>query len=152
MKPKERINVIKKGLKKHKKQLIVVLGLIALLILISFIVKTLNKTKLGNSISNLQNQGISAAKGNKIFYKKLSNDKSYIYSLKINKDDAKKIKKADSNYLNAYKNYLYFIEQDDETTKYNIIKLKHNGKKKEKLVEDVDNRQLLVANDWVYYI
>ena len=151
MKPKERINRIKKHFKKHKKELIVILGVIVLLILVLNILKALNKTKVGNSISNLQNQGMVVTKENNYYYKKLSKDKSYIYSLKKNKEEAEKLIKSDNSYLNSYKNYLYFIEKNEETTKHNIIKLKHNGKKKEKLVEDVDNRQLLVANDWVYY-
>ena len=136
--------------KKRKTEILIILTILVLIVAITIILTNKNKNKTGNSISNLQNSGIATIQGNTIYYCKLG-DKAGVYKIQQNGKNETKIKYTNASYLNAYKNYIYYLEQDEDLNTFNIIKSRKDGKEREKLVKEVDSSVITVADNWVYY-
>lgn len=139
---------LKEYMIKYKKYLII--ALIAIIIFISILILILNsnKNKIGNSVSNLYNGGIATVEGNKVYYIKYG-ENAGIYRLKNKKD--KKITDGTAYFLNLYKGYIYYVELNEKTSEFNIIKMEENGKKKETFIKNVDPQMITVVDNWVFY-
>lgn len=117
---------------------------LVLMILLILLVLFITNRKEKNNIGNLINNGFVTKTGNWIYYAK----EDGIY--KIKSDNTKKISERKSLYLNIEGKYLYFIEEENNS-KFNLVKMKTNGKNKQILVENIDDKMILVKNGIIYY-
>lgn len=137
---------------KNKKYFMIGAGVLAAIIIIAILFSTIGKGKAGNSIGNLANGGFAAGKSSEIYYIKLDEGEGDgVYKSKGDKSE--EVLDESLMFLNVDGGYLYgIIEDEDSSYKYNLIKVKTNGKKQEKLVKDVDmSTPITVVDGWVYY-
>lgn len=138
-------------IKKRKIEIIIIFVVLAIIVVGVILITNKNKNIAGNSISNLQNKGIAAIKGSTAYYTKLNGDNTAIYKLNLNSNKETRIKYTEGFYLNVYKESLYYLEQNDETNTFNLIKSKLDGSEREKLVKEIDGNRVTVVDDWAYY-
>jgi len=122
-------------------------GAAILLVLLTIILIVIFAPKDVNNFSgNLINDGFALKLGNKIYY--LKQDGIY----KTNSDGSKKerVFEGTALYLNSDGKYLYFAEYTNG--KYNLAKMKNNGKDKQIMLEDIDDKMITVEGNWIYYM
>lgn len=127
---------------KEKKMYFIIALTIAIILLVLAIVMFGKKEE--NYVGNLINNGFVVQKGKWKYYAK----EDGIY--KENTKETKKISEDIAKYLNIEGKYLYFLEKSDED-KFNLVKMKINGKDKQTIVENIDDKMIMVENGIIYY-
>ena len=129
-----------------EKRIYCIIASIAVLMIfaISSIFIIMNKDS-NNYSGNLMNNGFAVNLGNWTYYIKQDG----IYKVNSNGTKIEKVLESNVFYLNSDGNYLYFVESNDE--KYNLVKMKKNGKDKEIIIEDIDEKMITVTDGWIYY-
>lgn len=147
---REYIYNIKQFIKEHKSFCLKMARIIGIVIIAIIIISLLKPTDLGNSMGNIQNNGLAVQDGNWIYYIKI--DAGNSVGINKIKDNGKKVKSIiDGEYysLNLIGNYIYCVEKEEE--KYNIVKIKNNGKNKEIIARDISFSNITITEDWIYY-
>jgi len=137
---------------KHKKYFMIGAGVFAAIIVLAILISTIGKGKTGNSTGNLTNGGFATGKSSEIYYLHLEDDDvEGVYKSKGDKTE--EVIDEEILYINKEGNYLYGLMQDEDSSyKTNLIKVKTNGKKIEKIVKDVDEvTPVTVVDGWIYY-
>lgn len=153
---------------KQKKFIIVIaIAVVAIIVIsvITSIVFALKSSDAGKVTGNLNNEGFTIGKGNKVYIsntlvdsgKKASEKGLYEVSSKntsklITKDEYVKS-------INSYKGYLYYLainKSGNGNYIRQIVKIKPNGENKQVLVDNIEttsigNNSLNVSDGWIYY-
>ncbi len=144
---KNRVNSFYRELIKYaktKKKVTIAVLLVALLFIIIVAVLTF-KSKPQNLMSNLKNDGFVIDANGTIYCQAYSEGQiNGIY--KIKGKNKQTISDDTPYYLNIDNNYLYYL--NDYNT---IIKLNTNGKERKEIIENVDKKEILVYNNYIYY-
>ena len=107
-----------------------------------------NNQNTGNAF----NKGFATVDGNWMYYVEFDNDGPV--AINRVKDNGEKIENiADGNlyYINIVDNYIYCLEYDEDKEKNNLVKIKKNGKDKEILIADIDNKPIVATDKYVFY-
>ena len=129
----------------------IVAGLI-IIITILVIASCFNGNEYGNTAANINNMGLAVQDGKWIYYVGIDNeDPVGIYKVKTNGKKIKKVIEGEIYYLNIIDNYIYCVEYDEDDAEYNLVKIKTNGKNKEILARNIDDREITATDDEVYY-
>lgn len=109
--------------------------------------ETLKKSfEMGNTSSNLANNGLAAIQGDWIYYRN-SSDNNTLYKIKTGGTEKTKLNNDDTLYINIIGNWIYYTNGNDNHT---IYKIKTDGTEKTKLNND-DSFSINVIGDWIYY-
>lgn len=133
-------NIIK-FMKENKIYFIIALTIVIILLVLAIVIFG---KKEKNYVGNLINNGFVTRKGKWVYY----TEEDGIY--KENTKETKKISEDIAKYLNIEGKYLYFLEKSDED-KFNLVKMKINGKDKQTIVENIDDKMIMVDNGIIYY-
>lgn len=158
-----------KTIDKKQKKFIAIIGImLVILIVISIITSItlqLTTNTAGKIAGNLNNEGFSIEKSNKVYISntlinsKEEKSQNGLYEIS-NKNKTKLIAKDDYvKSINLYKGYLYYLAiNKSESGNYirQIVKIKPNGERKQILVDNIEttsiaNNSLNVSDGWVYY-
>ncbi len=124
-----------------------IIGAIAILVMLAIILIFIFTSKdVKNLSGNLINDGFALELRNKVYY--LKNDG--IYKTNSKGDEAERVFEGTALYLNSDGKYLYFVE--DTLEKYNLVRMKNNGKDKQIMIEAIDDKMITVEDNWIYYI
>jgi len=146
---KEKLNFFKDSVLNFIKErkFYCIIGAAILLVLLTIILICAYAPKSVNNFSgNLINNGFALKIGNKIYYLKQDG----IYKTNSDGDKKDRIFEGTTLYLNSDGKYLYFVEHTNG--KYNLVKMKNNGKNKNIMLEDIDNKMITVEDKWIYYM
>lgn len=143
----------------------VILALIVLILAIYFI--SSNKNEAGNTIGNIRNYGYGTISGNYIYYLSPNEDSSAVGIFKVKKDgtNIEQLYMSEPENeivsINAYKNYVYFIEikpteyNEEDEVDNKIYRMKKDGSDLEVINDNELNNdcyEIYVINEKVYYI
>lgn len=129
-----------------------VLAVIIIVIALIVIGSCFKGAKYGNSAGNSSNMGLAVQDGRWIYYVEVDDDEP-VGICRV-KNNGKKTEKVVDGYmyeLNIIDNYIYCIEYNEDEYRYDLIRVKTNGKNKETLARDIDEGQVVATDKWVYY-
>lgn len=115
----------------------------------------------GNTNSNINNGGYSAARGNYTYirssntYKEAEDaDYYYIYRTYKNGNSKKQIvnNAAEEPYINVVGNYIYYVGVYDSGRKLGVYRVKTDGTGKTRLIGNYDYNPINVKDNYLYYI
>lgn len=144
------IKVVKKFVKTHNK-LCRIIGAILVIVITAFVLtKCLKKEKISEFAGNAYNNGTAFQKGKWIYYI-ATNDNKMVGINKTNGKKTVKISEEKFEYINIVDNYIYCLKIEEESQKYNLIRMNLNGKNEEILAADIEENQIMVTDKWIFY-
>jgi len=145
---KNKINTIKDIILKfiNEKRNYCIIGAIAVIVVFAVIsIFIIMPKDVINYPGNLINNGFAANSGKWTYFIKQDG----IYKVNSKGDNIERVSEAIVSYLNSDGRYLYFCENIEG--QYNLVKMKKNGKDKQNIVENIDNKMITVSKKWIYY-
>lgn len=129
-----------------------ILAVIIVIIAVIIIGSCFKGKKYGNSAGNSSNMGLAVQDGSWIYYVEIDdNEPVGICKVKNNGKKTEKVVEGQMYELNIIDDYIYCVEYSEDEYRYDLIKVKTNGKKKETLARDIDDGQVIATDKWVYY-
>ena len=129
------------------KNLLIVASLILMAILFSLFLNSCgNNVARGNTSGNILNYGHAAIQGDRIYYSN-ANDNGYMYAIKTDGTDNKKLNDDVSAYINVAGDLIYYCNSSDGRKLYTM---KTDGTDKQKLNDDW-SYFITVIGDLIYY-
>lgn len=146
------LQIVKTIFEANRSLCIKVLAGLIVLIAIIVIASCFKGTDYGNSSGNNENDGLAVQDGKWIYYVAVEDDESVgINKVKTNGKKVQTIAEGNMYGLNVVGNYIYCIEYDEDRYQNNLIRIRKNGKGKERLARDIDGDAISVVDNWVYY-
>lgn len=143
---------VKKFITAKKSIFMKILALVIVIIAVIVIGSCFKTSKYGNSAGNTNNMGLAAQDGNWIYYVEINNNVPIsICKVKNNGKKTEKIIDGEMYELNIVDNYIYCIEHNENENRNDLIRIKTNGKNRQTLATDIDERQIVATDKWVYY-
>ena len=147
-----KINSIKRFICDNKSFYFKILAGIIIFVTFIVIISCFKGTKYGNSVGNINNQGIAVQSGKWIYYVEMDNNEPIgIARTKTNGKKTEIVAEGKMYGLNIVDNYIYCVEYSEKDGKYDLVKVKTNGKKKEILARDIEKENVTVVGKYVYY-
>lgn len=144
-------NGIKQKLTMNRKLTLRAVAVCIVIVTVLVIASCLKKTD-NNIYANNFNSSIATKSGKWIYYIDVNDGQTVgISRIKTNGKHKEKIADGIVSELNIVGNEIFGIEYDERNLQYNLIKMKTNGKNKEVLVSDIDEKEIFTVKKWVYY-